>query len=44
MRAAFFSGTEVSTATRPHDIPDLYLAPVALAADARIEELGPRDY
>lgn len=27
-------------ATRPHDISDLYLAPVALAVDARIEELG----
>lgn len=24
----------------PHDLPDLYLAPVALAVDARIEELG----
>lgn len=24
----------------PHDITDLYLAPVALAVDARIEELG----
>ena len=30
-------------ATRPHDIPDLYLAPVALAVDARIEELGRLD-
>ena len=30
-------------ATRPHDIPDLYLAPVALAVDARIEELGQLD-
>jgi hypothetical protein len=39
-----FSGAEVSAATGPHDIPDLYLAPVALAADARIDELGPRDY
>jgi len=27
-------------ANRPHDIADLYLAPVALAVDARIEELG----
>lgn len=27
-------------AIRPHDIPDLYLAPVALAVDARIELLG----
>jgi hypothetical protein len=26
--------------TRPHDITDLYLAPVALAVDARITELG----
>jgi hypothetical protein len=30
-------------ATRPHDIPDLYLAPVALAVDARIQELGRLD-
>jgi hypothetical protein len=30
-------------ADRPHDIPDLYLAPVALAVDARIEELGHLD-
>ena len=29
--------------TRPHDMPDLYLAPVALAVDARIEELGRLD-
>ena len=27
-------------ASRPHDIVDLYLAPVALAVDARIEQLG----
>jgi hypothetical protein len=27
-------------ATRPHDVTDLYLSPVALAVDARIEELG----
>ena len=27
-------------ATRPHDITDLYLAPVVLKVDARIEELG----
>ena len=27
-------------ATRPHDVTDLYLSPVVLAADARIEELG----
>jgi hypothetical protein len=26
--------------TRPHDITDLYLAPVVLAVDARITELG----
>lgn len=25
---------------RPHDIPDLYLAPVALAVDARLADLG----
>jgi len=30
-------------ATRPHDLTDLYLAPVALAVDARIEELGHLD-
>jgi hypothetical protein len=28
---------------RPHDITDLYLAPVALAVDARIERLGRLD-
>lgn len=28
---------------RPHDITDLYLAPVVLAVDARIEELGQLD-
>ena len=30
-------------ATRPHDVTDLYLAPVLLAVDARIEELGHLD-
>ena len=30
-------------ATRPHDLTDLYLAPVVLAVDARIEELGRLD-
>jgi len=30
-------------ATRPHDITDLYLAPVVLRVDARIEELGHLD-
>ncbi len=30
-------------ATVPHDVPDLYLAPVVLAVDARIEELGRLD-
>lgn len=30
-------------ATRPHDITDLYLAPVALTVDARLEELGRLD-
>jgi hypothetical protein len=30
-------------AARPHDIADLYLAPVTLAVDARIEELGRLD-
>jgi len=30
-------------ADRPHDITDLYLAPVLLAVDARIEELGKLD-
>jgi hypothetical protein len=27
----------------PHDFPDLYLAPVALMLDARLEELGKLD-
>jgi hypothetical protein len=30
-------------ADRPHDVTDLYLAPVLLAVDARIEELGQLD-
>lgn len=30
-------------AARPHDITDLYLAPVVLAVDARIEEFGHLD-
>ena len=30
-------------ADRPHDLTDLYLAPVLLAIDARIEELGRLD-
>jgi hypothetical protein len=30
-------------AARPHDPADLYLAPVLLAVDARIEELGKLD-
>jgi hypothetical protein len=30
-------------AIRPHDMTDLYLAPVVLTADARIEELGRLD-
>ena len=30
-------------ADRPHDLTDLYLAPVLLAVDARIEELGKLD-
>jgi hypothetical protein len=34
---------EVPMAARPHDITDLYLAPVLLAVDARIEELGHLD-
>jgi hypothetical protein len=34
---------EVAVATRPHDITDLYLAPVVIAVDARIEELGHLD-
>jgi len=28
---------------RPHDVTDLYLAPVLLAVDARLEELGQFD-
>jgi len=30
-------------ADRPHDVTDLYLAPVLLAVDARIEDLGKLD-
>ena len=30
-------------ATRPHDVADLYLAPVVLAVNTRIEELGQLD-
>ena len=30
-------------AARPHDVTDLYLAPVALAVDARIQELAHMD-
>jgi hypothetical protein len=30
-------------AAMPHDLTDLYLAPVVLAVDARIEELGQLD-
>jgi hypothetical protein len=30
-------------ADRPHDVTDLYLAPVLLAIDARIEDLGKLD-
>jgi hypothetical protein len=31
---------EVPMADRPRDVADLYLSPVVLAVDARIEELG----
>jgi hypothetical protein len=34
---------EVPVSDRPHDVTDLYLAPVLLAVDARIEELGRLD-
>jgi hypothetical protein len=34
---------EVTMSDRPHDVTDLYLAPVLLAVDARIEELGKLD-
>jgi hypothetical protein len=34
---------EVPMADRPHDVSDLYLAPVLLAVDARIEGLGKLD-
>ncbi len=34
---------EVPMAERPHDVTDLYLAPVLLAVDTRIEELGKLD-
>lgn len=39
----FFLYMEVPMATKPHDIADLYLAPVALAVDERIDELGHLD-
>lgn len=38
-----FPLSEVPMAPGPHDVPDLYLAPVLLALDARIEELGKLD-
>jgi len=34
---------EVRMADRPHDVTDLYLAPVLLVVDARIEELSKLD-
>jgi hypothetical protein len=34
---------EVPMTDRPHDVTDLYLAPVLLAIDARIEKLGKLD-
>jgi hypothetical protein len=34
---------EVPMTSRPHDIADLHLAPVVLAVDGRIEELGRLD-
>jgi hypothetical protein len=34
---------EVPMSDRPHDVTDLYLAPVLLAVDARLEELGQLD-
>jgi hypothetical protein len=34
---------EVPMSDRPHDVTDLYLAPVLLAVDARLEELGKLD-
>ena len=39
----FLDPREACMPARPHDITDLYLAPVALAVDARIEELGHLD-
>ncbi len=43
MALLIFRCMEVPMATRPHDVTDLYLAPVILAVDARIEELGKLD-
>jgi hypothetical protein len=43
MASLFFQCLEAAVATRPHDIGDLYLAPVALAVDSGIEELGQLD-
>jgi hypothetical protein len=34
------TGWSLTVTTRPHDVSDLYLAPVALALDAKIEELA----
>jgi hypothetical protein len=34
---------EATMADRPHEVADLYLAPVLLEVDARIEELGKLD-
>lgn len=31
---------EVSATVKPHSVPDLYLAPVVLELDERLEELG----
>jgi hypothetical protein len=38
-----FLAMEVPMADRPRDVTDLYLAPVLLAVDARIEEFGKLD-
>jgi hypothetical protein len=43
MALSLSSSVEVLMAPSPHGLSDLYLAPVALGVDARIEELGHLD-
>jgi hypothetical protein len=43
MVSLFAPGHGGAVAAKPHNLADLYLAPVLLAVDARIEELGRLD-